>query len=127
MPPASTSLPPHTSSHSHAPALAAPRGLARLCFTCEGHLDLSWLLVIVFTLLAIVGTCAELWGAQRPSPWWWAWLGGAYLAVLIAAVPIAKARILASSRTLESSAGALGSAAHFTPHAWADGHEDGVL
>lgn len=115
----------------------------RLCFTAEGHLDLSWLLVLIFALLGVVGSACEfriaLVGAAAPpgaptnhvSPWWWAWLGSSQLAVLIAAVPVAKARLLANSRALEAGARAVGMAASaqqmFVPNEWASGVEEGVL
>lgn len=65
-------------------------------FTKEGHLDLTWLLVSVYSLAGAGGFVVELlWAGHRASVAAWSFLGASLLALLIAAVPIAKARLLA--------------------------------
>lgn len=80
--------------------------LGSLLFTREGDLDLSWLFVL---LTGIAGVIVFVWinvfaigvpvSVIISS---WAFIGGAFTAVLVAAVPIAKAKILA--KTLPSDA-----------------------
>lgn len=70
--------------------------LYRLFYTAEGHLDLTWPILLVVLALAAVGIAAGISGRELPNAVW-AFLAGAFSSALIAAVPIGKARILAGA------------------------------
>lgn len=105
----------------------------RLFFTKEGDLDLGWFFVGIMGLVGSIGFLIEVTGGSHASVAGWAFLGSAFASVLIAAVPIAKARILAQSRVPgEIAAGiaesAAGSISSFVPQQWAVGDPNaGVL
>lgn len=65
----------------------------RLCYTNEGHLDLTWLITGWVLGLASVGVVSEAIGhlLSRSA---WAFLIGAFSTALLSAIPIAKARLL---------------------------------
>lgn len=85
------------------------RGLHRLFYTGSGDLDLSWFLVLMFALTAITGFLVETFTTMGPTVWAWSFLGGAFLTVMIAAVPIAKARLIANSRSIGDFSGSIAS------------------
>jgi hypothetical protein len=71
-----------------------------LVFTKEGELDLSWCFVF---LMGLGGLIVFIWvSIISPAPVpvqiaAWTYIGGAFASVLIAAIPINKAKILAKS------------------------------
>ena len=79
----------------------------------------------IASLLGVAGSVIEFTG-RHLAPWWWAWLSGWTLTVMIAAVPVAKARLLANSRAVIAALRAQEgtAAATFHPLEWNDGRED---
>ncbi len=72
-----------------------------LVYTKDGDLDLSWCFVLLMGLCGVVGFLWVLIIHPASIPVQiaaWTFLGGAFVSVLIAAIPIAKAKILADSR-----------------------------
>jgi hypothetical protein len=86
------------------------RGWHRLFYTGDGDLDLSWILVVVFAIVGLTGFLAEAFSSHQVSTAAWSWLGGSFLSIVIAAVPIAKARLLANSKSLGDLARSIASA-----------------
>jgi hypothetical protein len=105
----------------------------RLFFTKEGDLDLGWFFVGLMGLVGSAGFMIEVLKNGHGSVAGWAFLGSAFASVLIAAVPIAKARILAQSRVPGDVASGIAESASeivqgFTPHQWVSGDPDaGIL
>jgi hypothetical protein len=97
-------------------------GWHRLFYTKCGDLDLSWFLVSMFSLMAAVGFAADIIKKGQPSWNAWGFLGGAFMAVLIAAVPRDKARILAGAKSIGALAQAAGSN---QPNMWTDNEVGG--
>lgn len=75
--------------------------LGSLLFTREGDLDLSWLFVLLIGMAGISGFIwVNIFAIATPIAVKiasWSFLGAAFAAVLIAAVPVAKAKILAKA------------------------------
>lgn len=69
-----------------------------LFFTWDGELDLSWLFVFLMGLGGVIGFLFEVFNNGHGSIAGWAFLGAAFSSVLIAAIPVAKAKILAESK-----------------------------
>lgn len=71
-----------------------------LFFTQDGDLDLTWLFVLI---MGLVGVTGFLWvvvispASLAIQVVAWAFLGAAFTSVLIAAIPVTKAKILAKS------------------------------
>lgn len=74
---------------------ANARGWHRLFYTAEDDLDLSWFLVVVFACAANVGLAADLIKSGIYSWHAWAFLGSTFFSVFLAAIPVAKSRVLA--------------------------------
>lgn len=101
-----------------------------LIYTVEGHLDLTWLFVFVMGLVASTGFTWEFVSNGHASIAAWSFMGTAFASVLIAAVPIAKARLLAMSRVPGEVARGIAASAPdgFVPHEWKTGKPDeGIL
>ena len=73
-----------------------------LVFTTKGDLDLSWILTTLVCMVGVIGFLFEMISGHRASVLGWSFLGTTFLSVLIAAVPISKARLLADSKTIET-------------------------
>lgn len=99
-----------------------------LIFTSEGHLDFSWLLTIVLCATGVSGFIIEACGLHL-SVAAWTWLGASFSAVLIAAVPISKARILAKANLPGDIAKGMGQIEdHFVPNEWTNGDpQEGIM
>lgn len=72
-----------------------------LVYERDGDLNLAWLLVLLMGLAGIIGFIWVIMIANASLPVQiagWTFLGSAFVSVLIAAIPIAKAKILANSR-----------------------------
>lgn len=63
----------------------------------------------MFALTACMGFVVEVFTDMGPTVFAWSFLAGAFLTVMIAAVPIAKARLLANSRSIGDFAGSVAS------------------
>jgi hypothetical protein len=73
---------------------------ASLFFTKDGDMDLTWLFVL---LMGLAGVFGFVWQLVKHSPTMaviagWSFLGAAFASVLIAAIPISKAKILANAK-----------------------------
>ncbi len=97
--------------------------LYSLVFTKEGDLDLGWLFTLIMGLSATFIFVFEAIHNGHASIAGWSFMGSAFSAVLIASVPIAKARILANSRMIGDVASGIAqsSADDFQPHQWDSG------
>lgn len=75
--------------------------LKALVYERDGDLNLTWLFVFLMGLVGSLGFMSTVIFSPEASVLEkiaaWSFLGGAFMAVLIAAVPIAKAKILAQS------------------------------
>ena len=81
-----------------------------LCYTSEGHLDLSWCLAAAALIIGIVAFFGEATGRLKPSPEGWAFLGGFVLALLICGAARDRASILAKATSPGSLAKGIASA-----------------
>lgn len=72
--------------------------LYRLVFTKGDALDLSWVLLVLIVLAGIIVFFLEPLYGIRASVAGWSFIGGAFASVLLAAVPISKARLIAASK-----------------------------
>lgn len=85
-----------------------------LFWTSENHFDAGWFLTLLLAVLGALGFCVEVITGRRASLAAWSWLGASFTAVLIAAIPIAKARLLANSKTVGDVAKGIASAQEVT-------------
>lgn len=69
----------------------------RLFFTAEGHLDLGYVLLLPFMVLAWYLLYGAAHDRLNVSVAMWSFLGSLITSLLIAAIPIARARLLARS------------------------------
>lgn len=94
--------------------------------TKEGDLDPLWLFLCLYLVvgLAVVVIAASHGGMAAAAAL--GFLAFVILALAIIKVPVDRARLLASSKTLAHVADSI-SPASFVPHEWADGREDGIL
>lgn len=81
--------------------------------TKEGDLDLSWVLLVAVAVSVLVGFLAEVLLGKRASPWAWGTMTGIFAGVLVAAVPIAKARLLARHNVVGQAAAGVMQAPEF--------------
>jgi hypothetical protein len=95
----------------------------RLVFTSENHIDFSWLLTLLIAGCGVFGFLSEVLTGHHASVAAWSFLGACFAAVLVAAVPIAKARLLAQSTMVSAVAEGIAHSAPepFKPHEWANG------
>lgn len=82
-----------------------------LLYTKENQLDLTWLLVSVITGCIVLGVVCECLG-HHISVAAWSVLGTVFTSALIAAIPVNKARILASSTAVGDVAKGVATAAN---------------
>jgi len=89
---------------------------ASLIYTKEGDLDFSWVLALLMGLAGVFGfvwvivACST--AALGNILAAWSFLGGAFASVLLAAVPIAKAKIMANATLPSNLAKDIGDAGH---------------
>lgn len=78
--------------------------LTALLYERDGDLNLTWLFVLIMGIVGAIGFFVEVvirGGDVSSTPAKmaaWSFLAGAFLSVLIAAIPIAKAKILANAK-----------------------------
>lgn len=82
----------------------------RLFFTAEDHLDLTWFFVLLMGCAGVFGLVWEVVTNGQATNAAWAFMGASFASVLIAAVPIAKARLLAQTKATKELADAITSA-----------------
>jgi hypothetical protein len=88
---------------------------ASLFFTKEGDMDLTWLFVLLMGLAGVFGFVWQLVHAASPTLAiiaGWSFMGAAFASVLIAAIPISKAKILANSKLPGEIAKSISDVAH---------------
>jgi hypothetical protein len=102
-----------------------------LFFTSKGELDLSWFFVLCMGIAGVTGFLHEVFINKNASIAAWSFLGSAFASILIAAVPINKARILANSRVPGEVATGIAESTPtpFEPHEWTndDDKDAGVV
>lgn len=97
------------------------RGWHRLFYTSAGDLDLSWFLVCVCIVLASFGFVTEAVKQDKISNAAWSFLAGAFISVLMAAIPINKARVIANAKSIGAFSSAVGSSGG---NVWKDNERD---
>jgi len=91
-----------------------------LVFEKDNDLNLSWIITVIIMLAGVFAIICDCVTGHSISNAAWAWLGGSFASVLIASVPIAKAKILANATLPGSTTDAIGKAL-VVEHEWKDG------